>query len=118
MSGIVIWAERFEEMKRFYVELLRAQIELDESEYVRISNGMSTIHLHQVPSEYLGDLSTVAGVRSEAPIKPIFDVSHLENISVLDRIPIVKIFTIENVLHHDVIDPDGNVICLRQPVSG
>lgn len=118
MSGIVIWAERFEEMKRFYVELLQARIELDVSEYVRMSNGLSTIHLHQVPSEYLGDVSTVPGVRSEAPIKPIFDVSHFDSINLLEHTTVIKIFNVENVLHRDVADPDGNVICVRQPLSG
>lgn len=118
VSEFVIWAERFEAMKLFYTELLQGEIEESSPDSIKISDGVHTIYLHRVPLEYLGELSSVAPARIEAPFKPIFVIDRDEVLRIVQQAKTIKTFTFEGAMHHDVADPDGNVICLRQLISG
>lgn len=112
MSDCVIWAERFEDMKLFYSELLGVEVGDTALESVKISNGIHTVHLHRVPTNYLGDLPAVAPVRSDMPLKPVFDLHQDLIAQYVQRYVVIKTFTFEDAVYYDITDPDGNVICV------
>ena len=112
MSAFVIFAERFEEMSKFYAKLMNLEIS-DNKNPIYLSDGINQIYLHAISEEYQADLNEAATIKFDYPIKPIFDVP-LERVSeILSECVILKSFDFEEKLHSDIADPDGNIICIR-----
>ena len=77
MTSIVLWVEDLASAKKFYRELLNAQILDDSATFVRVASNSNEVLLHLVPEQYREGVSSPVQVREEATIKPIFSVSSI-----------------------------------------
>jgi len=77
LTSIVLWVEDLASAKKFYRELLNAQILDDSATFVRVASESNEVLLHLVPEQYREGVSSPVQVREEATIKPIFSVASI-----------------------------------------
>lgn len=112
MGSLVIFTNSVRQMTRFYENVLDLDAQVDAEENVLLRGTSEEIFIH-VANESAG----ATYIPEEAAFKPSFNVDSLASAiiqveksggSVTQRT-----FEFGGVYHHDVLDPDGNVIQLR-----
>ena len=120
MTQIVLWSDLFDESAEFYRALLEGEIRNASESFVEVCADNACVMLHRVPVEWVSEISNPPAVREENPIKPVFTVVSIANSR--DSVaggrgsvrPIDTEFVHGEWLFCDAIDPDGNVVQLRQ----
>jgi predicted enzyme related to lactoylglutathione lyase len=116
MSEVVLWVDDLAGASAFYSSLLKLQLKVDAPGYRQLASADNLMHLHEVPPEYRSDSGEYA-TREDAAIKPVFVVESIEaaKTAVADVLRVGKSFEHDGAVMLDVIDPEGNVIQLKQP---
>ncbi len=107
----------------FYQAVLHARPTHEPSGDIRLFTEREEVLIHSIPTKIARtiDLHTPPEPRDGAAIKPVFEVSALDD--ALDAVRtgggVVtgRTFTIDGLTRQDVLDPDGNVIQLRGRAS-
>jgi catechol 2,3-dioxygenase-like lactoylglutathione lyase family enzyme len=123
MASLVIFSIDVDRLATFYASLLGARRIGERSGDVRLRTERDEVLVHSVPAAIAEkiEVSVPPEPREGAAIKPVFEVASLD--VALERVRggggVVTnhSFIHEGVARHDVMDPDGNVVQLRCPVS-
>jgi predicted enzyme related to lactoylglutathione lyase len=123
MASLVIFSIDVDRLATFYASLLGARRIGERSGDVRLRTERDEVLVHSVPAAIAEriEVSVPPEPREGAAIKPVFEVASLD--VALERVRggggVVtnRSFVLEGVARHDVMDPDGNVVQLRCPVS-
>ena len=116
MTTVVLWADRFDECRDFYRNLLGADLMHESPNFVDVRSHSAGVLLHRVPEEWASDTSQPAEPREENPIKPVFEVASIEDARASVSESAGRLFdsstqqTYGQVTYCDGVDPDGNVI--------
>jgi predicted enzyme related to lactoylglutathione lyase len=112
MSSLVIYTKNVRQMTAFYENVLDLDAEVDAEENALLRGDGEEIFIH-VAHESVG----TTYIPEAAAFKPAFNVASLSSalIQVEDAggSATKRTFEFGGVHHHDVLDPDGNVIQLR-----
>lgn len=103
----------------FYEAILGAKANHEPSGDIRLLGDREDVLVHSVPAAIAKtiELRTPPEPREGSAMKPVFDVSSLEDaleqVDARGGVVTGRTFSIDGLTRHDVIDPDGNVIQLR-----
>lgn len=106
-------------MSDFYEEILRATATSEPSGVIRLTSTQNEVLLHTVPQEFAKSIEVkiTPDAREDSPIKPVFEVTildiALDSVRSHGGVVTSRHFVSNGLKHHDVLDPDGNVIQLR-----
>jgi predicted enzyme related to lactoylglutathione lyase len=119
VGALVIFTTDVPRLARFYVSVLAAEQTLEASGDIRVRNEHDEVLVHAARAGSVsGDSARgISSPRVNAALKPVFEVA-----SLTDALAQVEpaggcvtdyTFRIEGSTRHDVVDPDGNVLQLR-----
>jgi hypothetical protein len=122
MSSVVLFTVNVSQMATFYEAILEATPLVEPSGDVRLFGERDEVLIHSIPKKIARTItvSTPPTARDGSPIKPVFDVGELA--SKLDLVPVHGgvvtdfHFIMDGRTRHDVLDPDGNIIQLRDRI--
>ncbi len=123
MASLVIFSIDVSRLADFYQSLLSATSRVESSGDIRLANERDEVLIHSVPKHIARtiDISSPPAPRSDNPIKPIVDVPSLELALAVVRTSggvVTDVhFSYDGLTRHDVLDPDGNVIQLREQTA-
>jgi predicted enzyme related to lactoylglutathione lyase len=110
-------------MAKFYGSVLGTTSAEESSGDIRVMSQRDEVLVHSV-SPKIAERITVTSppeAREDVAIKPIFDVDSLVVavgfVEANGGVITDRTFTLNGLVRRDVLDPDGNVIQLRSPVS-
>ena len=115
MGALVIFTTNVPRLAQFYESVLAAEPTLEPSGDIRVHNEHDEVLIHAARvGSVSGDSSSP---RADAALKPVFEVVSLADAlaQVVRAGGTVTDFTfrIDGSTRHDVVDPDGNVVQLR-----
>jgi predicted enzyme related to lactoylglutathione lyase len=119
MNALVIFTSDVARLAQFYQRILTGEQMLEPSGDIRVRSNHHEVLVHashgrsatgeQTPSS--------ASPRTDSPLKPVFEVASLaQALAEVQRaggFVTDRTFRIDGSTRHDVVDPDGNVIQLR-----
>ncbi len=119
MGALVIFTTNVPRLARFYESVLAAEQTLESSGDIRVRNEHDEVLIHAARggSVYSDSALGSSSPRADAALKPVFEVA-----SLADALALVEhaggsvtdfTFQIDGSTRHDVVDPDGNVLQLR-----
>jgi predicted enzyme related to lactoylglutathione lyase len=124
-GGAVLYVKRLERMRRFYSECFALRTAETTDAYCVLESDAWTLTLVVVPEEIAATihLADPARARDDVPVKLAFAVSSIDDL----RVPLTELggqidpdvdpWDLRGLRHWDVIDPEGNVVQLREPVA-
>lgn len=123
LSGAVLYAKDLEPLAAFYVALGGALVDMEEGEFAVIGHPDNALTIVQAPEKIASQivLEKPPVPRSETPFKPVVSVHSLEEATRALAAhggrthPDSMQWTFRNSLIQDIIDPEGNIVQLRQP---
>ena len=119
MGALVIFTTNVPRLAQFYESVLAAEQTLESSGDIRVRNEHDEVLVHaaRAGSVFSASATGSSSPRANAALKPVFEVASLADAlaqvehaggSVTDFT-----FRIDGSTRHDVVDPDGNVVQLR-----
>ena len=125
LKGAVLYAKNLDNLVEFYLLIGGQKIDGVKAEFAVIANSGTELIIIQTPKEIAAQIviEDPPMVRSETPLKPIFEVSSIAD--VLKAVtkfgsrpaPGAKPWAFRQYLVQDIIDPEGNVIQLWQTAT-
>lgn len=127
-QGAVIYAKDLDRLAEFYSNLEHEVVERADGDYVVMhssQNPQSQLTIVQTPAAIAEqiDIKTPPKVRTDTPIKLTFITSsidatlgRLEELGGISNAE-VKRWLFRDYTHHDIVDPEGNVVQLKQRVQ-
>jgi predicted enzyme related to lactoylglutathione lyase len=122
MSSLVIFAVNVKAVADFYEAVLGLPLlpkPGDSKRDLRLGNDREEILIHSIPPQISQTivLESPPIPREESAMKPIFDVKELstalEQVSLKGGVVTERTFTLDGLIRHDVVDPEGNIVQLR-----
>ncbi len=123
MGSLVIFSVDVRRLADFYEAVLGVTPTNEDSGDIRLRNDREEVLVHSVPARVAKTISVQSPpeARDNSPIKPVFDVDSLQAaLEAVERnggVDTGRAFSMDGLTRHDVLDPDGNVIQLRNPSS-
>jgi predicted enzyme related to lactoylglutathione lyase len=125
-GGAVLYVKHLDRMRRFYSECFALRTVETTEAYCVLESDAWTLTLVVVPEEIAAriHLADPAQARDDVPVKLAFAVPSIDDLRVaLTELggqidPDVDPWDLRGLRHCDVIDPEGNVVQLREPVAG
>lgn len=127
-QGAVIYAKDLDRLTQFYRNLELELIEQEDGDYVVMQsshNPQAQLTIVQTPPAIAAqiDIKSPPKVRTETPIKLTFitpsidaTLARLEGLGGIGNAE-VKRWLFRDYTHHDIVDPEGNVVQLKQRVQ-
>ena len=122
MSSLVLFVNDLATMKKFYADLLAYQVSEEVESFARMSSGSDELVLHQIPEEYLEQISNPPKLREDCVWKPTFTVDSVAT----SRAVAIELggavadesrqWELGDYVYCNGNDPEGNVIQVRQLV--
>ncbi len=121
-GGAVVYVQHLDRMRRFYSECFALSTAEATETYCVLESGAWTLSLVVLPDEIAAktQLAEPAQGRNDVPVKLTFDVRSIEAL----RVPLARLggridpgtvpWDFRGLRHCDVIDPEGNIVQLRQ----
>ncbi|MEM8731507.1 MAG: hypothetical protein AAGF79_16475 [Pseudomonadota bacterium] len=124
LKGAVLYAKNLEKLTQFYLAIGGKQTDGVAGEFAVMANSDAELILLQTPEGIASQIviEDPPAMRSATPLKPILNVSSIDDVlaglSELGGRPVPgsKPWKFRQYLVQDIIDPEGNVIQLWQPV--
>lgn len=119
MSSLVIFTGDVQGLAEFYESVIGLRATAGTSGDAKLEGGQGEIYIHAVHEESADDLRVDSPPvpRDDVAIKPAFTVDSmrraLENVTRNGGVVTDRSFEFDGLTHHDVLDPDGNVLQLR-----
>jgi predicted enzyme related to lactoylglutathione lyase len=123
MSSLVVFSVNIPRLAAFYEAVLDAEPLDESSEDIRLINERDQVLVHSIPKKVAKEIKITSPPvpRQNSPLKPVFDVASLEralgNVESMGGVVTSRGFSLNGLTRRDVLDPDGNVIQLRCPMS-
>ncbi len=119
MASLVVFSFDVRRLATFYGAVLDAEPTEELSGDIRLRNEREEVLIHSVPARFAKAVESSGSPepREGSALKPVFDVASLE--TALERVRTSggvvtdRTFSLDGLVRHDVVDPDGNVIQLR-----
>jgi predicted enzyme related to lactoylglutathione lyase len=124
MGTVVIFSPDVGRLASFYERVLDAQPTTESSGDIRLRSEFHEVLVHSMPKKSADqvDRSVPALPRENAAMKPIFEIRSLPDalrlVETHGGVVTDRTFRLEGITRHDVVDPDGNVIQLRDLPEG
>jgi predicted enzyme related to lactoylglutathione lyase len=124
-GGAVLYVKHLERMRRFYGECFALRTAETTDAYCVLESDAWTLSLVLVPDEIAAtiQLADPAYARDDVPVKLAFAVPSIDDL----RVPLTKLggqidpqtapWEFRGLRHCDVIDPEGNIVQLREPLT-
>jgi predicted enzyme related to lactoylglutathione lyase len=122
MSALVIFSHDVRRLARFYEHVLGATAVTEKSGDVRVTTDLDEVLVHSISKKISANMSvqTPPVPRDNSALKPVFEVqsllSALKRVEANGGVVTNRTFRYNGITRHDVIDPDGNVIQLREQI--
>ena len=123
MSSIVLWVSDIEAQTIFYSELFGIPAPISVNGFANVSDGKNAVLVHQLPEEFRAQvpLTKQLEVQEQVAIKPIFTLVSINEALQRSRNSCAT-FASESLKHGDyeyldAVDPEGNVIQIRQVIN-
>ena len=124
LSGAVLYAKDLDQLTKFYVALGGQIVDREDGEFSIIGGHETELTIVQAPPHIAAGIviEEPPVPRSETPLKPVIHVRSLKDAAQAlsacgGRIqPGSGQWVFRNMLIQDVVDPEGNIAQLRQPV--
>jgi predicted enzyme related to lactoylglutathione lyase len=125
-GGAVLYVKHLDRMRRFYSECFALRTAETTEAYCVLESDGWRLWLVVVPDEVAAtiQLADPARAREEVPVKLVFGVRSIDDL----RVPLSKLggqidpgtarWAFQGLRHSDVVDPEGNVIQLQEPLAG
>ena len=118
MTSIVLWVSDINRQANFYSALLDAPITDESNEFCAVGDNRNSVLLHLLPAQYRITNSGLAPAQEEVAIKPVFKVDLIDEAfartTALELRVSGNVAKYGEVSYQDCIDPEGNVIQLKQ----
>jgi predicted enzyme related to lactoylglutathione lyase len=124
-GGAVLYVKHLERMRRFYSECFALRTAETTDAYCVLESGGWTLSLLVVPKEIAAtiELEDPPQARNSVPVKLAFTVPSVDDLRVRvttlggqidpDKAP----WEFRGLRHCDLIDPEGNIVQLREPLA-
>jgi predicted enzyme related to lactoylglutathione lyase len=122
VSKVVLWASDLQAQISFYSALFNVKVDPDGSDFQEVSDSNNSVLLHRLPHQFAAPTPLKAQLPAieEAAIKPVFTVDSLESARLRTQFSYASfsdsVHTYGDFRYQDVVDPEGNVIQLQEPL--
>jgi predicted enzyme related to lactoylglutathione lyase len=119
MSPLVIFSQDVPRLARFYEHVLGATAATEKSGDIRLVTDLDEVLVHSISKKISANISvqTPPVPRDGSALKPVFEVqslsSALKRVETNGGVVTNRTFRYNGITRHDILDPDGNVIQLR-----
>ncbi len=117
MGALVIFTTDVPRLARFYESVLAGRQMLEPSGDIRVRSDRDEVVVHAARGGSAISTASSSSPRTDAALKPVFEVVSLATaLGQVERsggLVTDRTFRIDGSTRHDVVDPDGNVIQLR-----
>jgi predicted enzyme related to lactoylglutathione lyase len=123
MTSLVVFSPDVRRLAVFYEVVLGATSHSEPSGDIRLLSERDEVLVHSIPDQVAKSIHVTSPPvpRQNSPLKPVFDVASLEvaleRVEPTGGVVTSRVFSLNGLTRHDVVDPDGNVIQLRSPNS-
>jgi hypothetical protein len=120
MNSLVVYSVEVGPLAAYYEAVLGVTPTPDPWGGIQLQGDAGQILVHPIPPEIAKtiEIRTPPEPREESAIKPVFDVASIElalvAVTANGGVDLRRTFSIEGLTFHDVLDPEGNVIQLRE----
>jgi predicted enzyme related to lactoylglutathione lyase len=125
-GGAVIYVKHLDRMRCFYRECFKMRTAETAENYCVLESAAWTLSLVVVPDDIAAtiQLADPPRPRNDVPVKLAFDVPNIEDLRAAVTAlgghfdPDAEPWDFRGLRHCDVLDPEGNVIQLRDALAG
>ncbi len=125
ISGGVLYAKDLSKMVDFYVALNGGTVEDADDDFALITSGGTQFVILEIPGHISAQIqiSDPPRVRAETPLKPVISVPDMDRaVTAVTEgggalLPDAAQWRFKGNLVQDIVDPEGNVVQLWQPVG-
>jgi predicted enzyme related to lactoylglutathione lyase len=121
MTSLVVFSPDVLRLAVFYETVLGATSHNEPSGDIRLLSERDEVLVHSIAEQVAKSIEVTSppAPRHNSPLKPVFDVASLEgaleSVESTGGVVTSRVFSLNGLTRHDVLDPDGNVIQLRCP---